>query len=43
MAQEILSHAANYNPVVIDGPPRAQALSRRGLATKNERGRGRVQ
>lgn len=28
MAQEILSHAANYNHVVIDGPPRAEALSR---------------
>ena len=28
MAQEILSHAANYSHVVIDGPPRAEALSR---------------
>ena len=28
MAQEILSHATNYNYVVIDGPPRAEALSR---------------
>ena len=43
MAQGILSHAANYNHVVIAGPPHAEALSRRGLATKNERGRGGVQ
>lgn len=28
MAREILSHAANYDHVVIDGPPRAEALSR---------------
>lgn len=28
MAREILSHATNYNHVVIDGPPRAEALSR---------------
>ena len=28
MAQEILGHAANYDHIVIDGPPRAEALSR---------------
>ena len=28
MAREILSHAVNYDHVVIDGPPRAEALSR---------------
>ena len=28
MAREILSHAANYDHIVIDGPPRAEALSR---------------
>ena len=28
MASEILNHAANYDHVVIDGPPRAEALSR---------------
>ena len=28
MAQEILGHAVNYAHVVIDGPPRAEALSR---------------
>ena len=28
MAQEILGHAVNYDHVVIDGPPRAEALSR---------------
>ena len=28
IAREILSHAANYDHVVIDGPPRAEALSR---------------
>ena len=28
MAREILSHAANYDHVVIDGPPRAEAVSR---------------
>ena len=28
MAQEVLGHATNYRHVVIDGPPRAEALSR---------------
>ena len=28
MAQEILGHAVNYDHVVIDGPPRAEAVSR---------------
>ena len=28
MAQEILGHAVNYDHVVIDGPPRAETLSR---------------
>ena len=28
MAQEILAHAQNYDRVVVDGPPRAEALSR---------------
>ena len=28
MAQEILGHAAHYDHIVIDGPPRAEALSR---------------
>ena len=28
MAQEILGHADNYDHIVIDGPPRAEALSR---------------
>ena len=28
MAQEILGHAVNYDHIVIDGPPRAEALSR---------------
>ncbi len=28
MAQEILDHAVNYDHIVIDGPPRAEALSR---------------
>lgn len=28
MAREILTHAANYDHVVIDGPPRAEAISR---------------
>ena len=28
MAQEILGHAINYSHVVIDGPPRTEALSR---------------
>ena len=28
MAREILTHAANYDYVVIDGPPRAEAISR---------------
>lgn len=28
MAQEILSHAQNYDHIVVDGPPRAEALSR---------------
>ena len=28
MAQEILAHAQNYDHTVVDGPPRAEALSR---------------
>lgn len=28
MAKEVLGHAANYSHVVIDGPPRAESLSR---------------
>lgn len=28
MAQEILAHARNYDHIVVDGPPRAEALSR---------------
>ena len=28
MAREILGHAVNYDHIVIDGPPRAEALSR---------------
>ena len=28
MVREILTHAANYDHVVIDGPPRAEAISR---------------
>ena len=37
MAQEILGHAAHYDHIVIDGPPRAEALSRAVIIASERR------